>query len=134
MGTTVKMKIDSLYANMGNYQHIVVLREEEGDRTFPMSMGIAEADAFDMALKNEESLTQNIYDVLCSIVEQYDGQLLSITIAEINSDIFRANIQLIKNDGPFEIRCRPGDGLNLAVRAGISIFIDEKALNNVEGK
>lgn len=127
----IEMIIDSIRVSQMNYQRVVILKEKKGVRYLPIWIGPAEADAIAVKMQNVSlsiPLTQT-HDFTCAAIEASGGSVQSAIINELENDTFYAKVVLRVHDvGQKEIDCRPSDGLALAVRKHVPIYVDEEVL------
>lgn len=128
MGKLIEMLFEELHTSMIGYQRVAVLREKDAERFLPIWIGPAEADALSIVLQGTKTPRPLVYDVTISIIEQYGGKVLSATITNLQDDVFYASVQLARDGDSFEVDCRPSDALNLAIRTGAAVFVNEEVL------
>ncbi len=125
----IEMTIDSIRVSLMNYQRVVILKEKVSDRYLPIWIGPAEADAIAVKLQGVLVPRPLTHDLLNSIIETLDAQVVSILVNDLKNDTFFAKIMLDFDGKQVEVDSRPSDALALAVRTGVPIYADESVLD-----
>jgi len=112
-------------------RRIIVLKERDGTRTFPIVIGIAEACAIDRRLKGIQTLRPLTHELLASVIEQLGGQLEKIVINDLRDGTFYARL-MVRQDGRLrEIDSRPSDAIALGVATEVPVYVEEHVLREV---
>lgn len=111
---------------------IVLLRERETGKSFPIWIGFAEAQAIVQALHGIETPRPLTHDLAVTLMEASGGQMEELWVHDIRDNIFYAIIRLRVPDREeiVEIDSRPSDGLALALRTNAVIRISQKVLDS----
>ena len=111
----VEMKLARIVISEINDHQVIYLREEEGDRTFPILIGIFEAHSIDRRVKDQRAPRPLTHDLIVSVVEHMGGDLHSVVISELRDHTYYAQLR-VKLDGELiEIDARPSDAIAVAV-------------------
>jgi len=124
-----EMTIDSIRVSLENYQHVVLLKEQAGERYLPIWIGRAEADAIGRKLRGAAAPRPLSHDLLWSVISVLGASVESVIIDGLKDDAFYGEIILNTSKGRTEIDSRPSDALALAVRAGAPIFAEDTVLD-----
>ena len=103
----------------------VTLLEKEGTRKLQIIIGDFEAQAIALALENIKPPRPITHDLLASIIDLSEMHIEKLLISHIKNNTYFAELHIIKNGILQTLDLRPSDGLALAVRLQIPIFIDE---------
>jgi bifunctional DNase/RNase len=115
----------------GDAPQIIVLRERDGERQFPIMIGITEALAIDRRLKGIQTPRPLTHDLMANIIEELDADLEKIVISELRDHTFYAKL-IVRRDGDLlEIDSRPSDAIALGVTSQTPIFVEEEVLRKV---
>ena len=107
----VKMKLSRIIISEINNEQVIYLKEEDGDRQFPILIGIFEATSIDRRVKADRTPRPLTHDLVVSTVEALDGELDSVIISELKEHTYFAKLR-IKQDGTLiEIDARPSDAI-----------------------
>ncbi|GIW81918.1 MAG: hypothetical protein KatS3mg105_3725 [Gemmatales bacterium] len=115
-------------------QQIIMLKETEGDRSFPIVIGIYEASSIDRRVKGLQSPRPLTHDLVASVIEAMGGELQDIFISELREHTYFAKLRIRNNGELVEVDCRPSDAIALAVTARVPIYVAEDVLNEVCGE
>ena len=128
----LEMLIDSVRVSLMNYQRVVILKEKNSKRYLPIWIGPNEADAITVKLQDISVPRPLTHDLLRMFLDILGAKVEYVLISEMAEDTFFAKIFLLHSKGEkFEVDSRPSDAIALAVRTGVSIFVDEKVLDKV---
>jgi len=112
-------------------QQIIMLKEVDGERKFPIVIGSSEAMAIDRRLKGIPTPRPLTHDLLANIIESMGGNIEKIEINNLENHTFFARI-FIRQDGQvLEIDSRPSDAIALGIATMVPIFVAEHVLDEV---
>lgn len=109
-------------------QQIIVLREVEGERSFPIVIGIFEATSIHRRVKNEVPPRPLTHDLIVAAVEQLGGEVQDIVINDLQDHTYFAQLRVRKDGELILIDCRPSDAIAVAVSAKVPIWVAEEVL------
>jgi bifunctional DNase/RNase len=125
------MELMRIIINENSDQHIIFLKEVEGDRMFPIVIGIFEASSIDRRVKNQATQRPLTHDLLANAVELLGGELQDIYINELREHTYFAKLR-IRHDGELvEVDSRPSDAIALAVTVDVPIYVAEDIIEEV---
>lgn len=128
----VRMELSRIFIREMTDIQIIELTELDGDRTFPIVIGLPEAFAIERRLKGIEIPRPQTHDLLASIIRDLGGQLKEIRITDLDKGTFYAKL-VVEQDGiEIEIDSRPSDAIALGVAENVPIFVDEHVLTQTE--
>lgn len=114
-------------------QQLIVLRERDGERAFPIVIGSFEALAIDRRLKGIPMPRPLTHDLLATIIEQLGGELEKIVINDLREHTFYAKLVIRQNGQLIEIDARPSDAIALGVAGDVAIYVEDHVLNESGG-
>jgi bifunctional DNase/RNase len=114
-------------------QQIIVLRERDGERAFPIVIGSFEAAAIDRRLKGIPIPRPLTHDLLANIIEQLGGDLEKIVISDLRDHTFFAKLLIRQGSQLIEIDARPSDAIALGVAGDVAIYVEERVLDDAAG-
>jgi bifunctional DNase/RNase len=129
----VEMKLSRIIISEINDSQVICLKEVDGERQFPILIGIFEATSIDRRVKQDRPPRPLTHDLVVSIVEAMGGELDSVVISELRDHTYFANLR-IKLDGEIvEIDSRPSDAIAIAVTCDphLPIYVSEDVLEDV---
>jgi bifunctional DNase/RNase len=112
-------------------QQIIILKERDGERSFPIVIGIAEAFAIDRRLKGIRTPRPLTHELLATVVEQLGGQLEKIIINDLREHTFYSQLIIRQNGRLIEVDSRPSDAIALGVASDVPIYVEEHVLQDV---
>ena len=115
-------------------QQVMMLREVEGERSFPIVIGIFEATSIDRRVKGLPSPRPLTHDLVASVIENMGGELQDIFISELREHTYFAKLRIRQDGELIEVDSRPSDAIALAVTANVPIYVAEDVLDEVCGE
>jgi bifunctional DNase/RNase len=107
---------------------VIVLKEVDGERSFPIVIGIFEATSINRRVKGETSPRPLTHDLIISVAEQLGGEVQDIIISDLEEHAYFAKLRIRKDGELVEVDCRPSDAIALAVTAKVPIYVNEQVL------
>jgi len=112
---------------------VIVLKEAEGERVFPIVIGFFEAAAIDRRIKGHMLPRPMTHDLLASVIESMGGRLAKVVVTDLKDHTFYANLVVERNGDEIRIDSRPSDAIALAVANDTPIFVEDHVLDQVAG-
>lgn len=109
-------------------QRIVLLKEADGDRLLPIWIGAAEGNSLALRLTGETTPRPVTSDVMVELLRVTGARVERVAVTSLREKTFYAVIAIAANGRIDELDARPSDALNLAVRVGAPIFVDDGVL------
>ena len=134
MSVAVQMELTRIIINENNEQQIIFLKEVDGERTFPIVIGIFEATSIDRRVKGLPAPRPLTHDLLANTIELLGGELQDIFISELRDHTYFAKLRIRLNGELVEVDSRPSDAIALAVTAKVPIYVAEDVLGEVCGE
>jgi len=131
---TVQMDLKRIIINEVHDHQMVMLRETEGDRSFPIVIGIFEATSIDRRVRGLPSPRPLTHDLIVNVVDQMGGELQDIYISELREHTYYAKLRIRKDGELVEIDCRPSDAIAVAVTAKVPIYVAEDVIVEASGE
>ncbi|MEX0792485.1 MAG: bifunctional nuclease family protein [Pirellulaceae bacterium] len=128
----VQMELSRIIISEINEQQVIYLKEIDGDRQFPIMIGIFEATSIHRRIKDFIPPRPLTHDLIVNTVEQLGGELDSVVISDLREGTYYANLR-VKVDGEIvEIDARPSDAIAVAVTCvpHLPIYVDESVLED----
>lgn len=110
---------------------MIVLREVDGERAFPILIGIHEAYAIDRRTKQVTVQRPMTHDLIERIIDELNFKLDQIVISELRDSTFYAKLVLRRNGEVIEIDSRPSDAIAIGAGTDTPILVDESVLHEV---
>ena len=131
----VEMKVDDVLVRVApdqqeavGGQRIVVLAEREGNRLLPIWIGAPEGDALALRLSGDATPRPMTFDLMAELVRTTGARIEQVTVTALRETTFYATVAVAVEGRTDEIDARPSDAINLAVRTGALIFVEDGVL------
>jgi bifunctional DNase/RNase len=125
----IEVEIDSVRVSLTNQQRIVILKEKGEERYLPIWIGLYEAEAITIALQKIQVARPQTHDLLKTMIQSLNGQLVQVEITSLSDDVFYATLTLETNGVQSQVDCRPSDALALAARTKVPIYVAESVMH-----
>lgn len=129
----VHMELVRIIISEINDQQVVFLREVDGDRHFPILIGIFEATSIDRRVQGNIPQRPLTHDLLKSAIEELGGEVQDIVITRLVEHTYYAVIRVRKEGELIELDSRPSDAIALSVHydPALPIYVHEDVLEEV---
>jgi len=132
MADVARVEVVGVRVEMPSSQPVLVLREAEGRRrVMTIYIGGPEATAIHTALEGVKPPRPLTHDLSVLLLEAVGTSLERVTITEIRSETFFADLTLRGPAGAETVSGRPSDAVALALRAGAGIYVANDLLDEV---
>lgn len=125
------MELSRIIISETNDEQVIVLKEVEGARAFPIVIGIWEAVAIDRNIKGKKTPRPMTHDLIENVISGLDARLERVIVSDLRDRTFFARLVLRRNGKQVEIDSRPSDAIALAVQMKAPIYVEEKVLEDV---
>lgn len=129
----IEMQLARIVIRETSDQQSVVLREKDGERQFPIVIGLFEAVAIDRCVRDRKTKRPMTHDLMASLVPALGAKLEKVIISDLRENTFYATL-IFQSSGavsPVEVDARPSDAIALAVHVDAPIFVQERVLESV---
>jgi uncharacterized protein len=117
----IAVKVDQLFlSNMG---FVVLLKGTEDERSLPIFIGAAEAQAIAIRINSVEVPRPLTHDLLKNLLDYLECRLMRIEVSDLKDGTFYARLVLERDGSAMELDCRPSDAIALALRCGAPIYV-----------
>jgi bifunctional DNase/RNase len=132
----VQMELSRIIISEINDQQVIYLKEVDGERTFPILIGIFEATSIDRRVKHQQSPRPLTHDLLVSVVDHLGAELQDVVISELREHTYFAKLRVRHEGELIEIDARPSDAIAVAVTCDpqLPIYVSEDVLDDVLGE
>jgi len=132
----IPMELSRIIISEINDQQVIYLKEVDGDRMFPILIGIFEATSIDRRVKGFQAPRPLTHDLIVNVVENLGGEFQDVIISELKEHTYFARLRVRHNGELVEIDARPSDAIAVAVTCSppLPIYVNEEVLNDVLGE
>lgn len=129
----VQMELSRIIISEINDKQVIYLKEVDGNRTFPIVIGIFEATSIDRRVKRFETPRPLTHDLIVSVIEHLGGEPQDVVISELKDQTYYARLRVRHEGELIEIDARPSDAIAVAVTCEpcLPIYVTEEVLNDV---
>ena len=102
---------------------MIMLREVDGERAFPILIGLSEAYAIDRRTKGIEVPRPMTHELVLNVLERLDAEIDRVVISELRDQTFYAKLVVRREGELVEIDSRPSDAIALSAGTDTPIFV-----------
>jgi bifunctional DNase/RNase len=128
----VLMELSRIFIREMTDMQIIELTEVDGDRSFPIVIGLPEAFAIERRLKGIEIPRPQTHDLLAATIKELGGKLNRIIINDLAEGTFFAKLVVEQDGREIEIDSRPSDAIALGVAEDAPIYVAEHVLEQTQ--
>ncbi|MCW8138934.1 MAG: bifunctional nuclease family protein [Planctomycetota bacterium] len=126
----IRVELSAIVINERSDEQVIALREVEGERQFPIVIGMFEAFAIDRIVKGRESERPLTHDLLASLVGALGGRVVRVAIDDLRDETYYAKVVVRRgDDDEVLVDARPSDAITLALKVGVPIYVAERVMN-----
>ena len=129
----VQMELKRIIIGEAIDHQTILLKEVDGDRVFPIIIGLYEATSIERRVKKMASPRPLTHDLVATIIDSLGGELQDIYINELKEHTYHARLRIRQAGELTEIDCRPSDAIALAVTANLPIYVSEDVIGEACG-
>ena len=127
----IEVELSRIIINESTDEQIIVLKERQGERSFPIVIGITEIFAIDRRLKGIVPPRPLTHELLESVIENMGGKVEKIVINDLRMHTFFARIYISLDGKVVEIDSRPSDAIALGASLHVPIFVAQQVFDNL---
>lgn len=124
----VQMELRRIIISEVDDHQVIILKEVDGDRSFPIVIGIFEATSIDRRVKGMTAPRPLTHDLIAAVVEQMGGEIQDIVISDLRDHTYYARLRIRHEGELIEVDCRPSDAIAVAVTTKCPIYVNEEVL------
>ncbi|MDB5294947.1 MAG: bifunctional nuclease family protein [Phycisphaerales bacterium] len=128
---SVQMELHKIIISETQDQQVIVLKEVDGERKFPIVIGTDTAMAIDRRLKGQIHPRPLTHDLLASVIELMGGTIERIEINNLEDHTFFARICIRQDGHTHKVDSRPSDAIAVGVATSVPIYVAEHVLDEV---
>ena len=127
----IEVELSKIIINEAADQQVIVLKEKNGERNFPIVIGMRENLAIDRRLKGIELPRPMTHDLLANTIRDMGGQVEKIVICDLREHTFFACLYVKADGKTIEIDSRPSDAIALSVGIKAPIFVHQQVFDKM---
>jgi bifunctional DNase/RNase len=127
--TQISCEVKGVFVTMNDATTVpFVVLNDGGEQSLPIFIGLWEAVSINSA-KNKEILSRPFtHDLYLDLAGKFSITIHYLQIDSIEDGVYYAQLVLSADNHKEYLDCRPSDGIALALRADVPIFVDENVL------
>lgn len=125
----VRVKVAHLGLDRNSNTPVVVLKEEDGERTLPIWIGAPEANAIALEMQGVKPERPLSHDLMKLLVTGLGGELRRVVISGLRENTYVAELLIYRGGEVFEVDARPSDSIALALRMHAPIYSNDDLLD-----
>lgn len=110
-------------------QPTVLLRGKQGKQELTLFIGPFEAQNIAVPLQQMKPLRPLTHDLALSFLSTFRSRLRRVIISDLRENTYYATLYLEADGKELTMDSRPSDAIALALRAGVPIYANDKALS-----
>ena len=124
----VRMELSRILITETQDYQLIELREVDGERKFPIVIGLYEAAAIERRLKNIPIQRPQTHELLAQTIDAMGGRLAQIVINDLRDHTFFAQLVIEIEGRTIEVDSRPSDAIALGIANDVPIYVEEHVL------
>ncbi len=126
----VLMKLSRILIAEISDQQVIWLKEVDGDRSFPIVIGVFEASSIDQRVKGKKHLRPLTHDLVLNVIHALGGEPQDVIITELRDHTYYAKLRIRHQGELVEVDSRPSDAIAVAVtcQPPLPIYVNEDVL------
>jgi uncharacterized protein len=131
---SVQMQLSRIIISEISDNQVIYLKEVDGDRQFPIVIGICEAKSIDRRVREDSKPPRPLtHDLVVSMAQMLGAEIECVVISDLKDHTYFAQIRLRRDDSTIEIDSRPSDAVAVAVtfQPHLPIYVNEEVLQQV---
>jgi uncharacterized protein len=130
----IEFELYQIVITEGSQTQVIVIREKNGERCFPIYIGHNEAAAIDRKINDVLVPRPLTHDLMHTILGKLGGRLTRVIVNDMRDDYYMAMLEIEHDGGTLQVDSRPSDAIALAVRAGCSIYVENTVLDALQSR
>ncbi|MEX0702715.1 MAG: bifunctional nuclease family protein [Planctomycetales bacterium] len=129
----VQMELSRIIISDINDQQVIYLREVDGERMFPILIGLFEATSINRRFTDRPPPRPLTHDLLKNAIEELGGEVQDVVINNLLDHTYYAVIRIRREGELVEVDSRPSDAIALSVHYDppLPIYVDDSVLGEV---
>ena len=130
--SNISMYVHAITLDTDSNSPILILKEENGERTLPIWIGLLEATAIATEMEKIEFARPMTHDLSVNLLKKMEIKIPRIEISDLKDNTYYALITLKQGDRELTVDARPSDAVAIALRAEARIFVNESVLRKTQ--
>lgn len=127
-----EMEVLGVAATQGGDQPAILLRGKREKRELTLFVGPLEAQSIAVPLQQIKPPRPLTHDLTLSLLATFHSHLRRVIISDFRENTYYATLYLEADGKEITVDSRPSDAIALALRAGVPIYANTKALDGAK--
>lgn len=114
--------------SLSNMGFVVFLKAENDNRTLPIFIGAAEAQAIAFMLEQVKPPRPLTHDLIKNMMDNLECRIKRVEVCDLRDNTFYAKLFLEWNGMENELDCRPSDAIALALRFSAPVYVADEVM------
>ncbi len=123
-----EMEVLGVASDQETGQPTVLLRSKQGKQELTLFIGPFEAQGIAVPLQQIKPPRPLTHDLALSFLSTFHSRLRRVIISDLKNNTYYATLSLEVDGKELTMDSRPSDAIALALRAGVPIYANDKAL------
>jgi bifunctional DNase/RNase len=133
--TQVRCEVKGVFVAINDTATVpLVVLSDGSDRVLPIFIGIWEAVSINSAMNHELLPRPFTHDLFIDLCEKCKVTLRFLQIDNIDNGVYYAQMVFTNGGHDEYLDCRPSDGIAIALRGNVPIFVEESVLSSAGQK
>ena len=129
----VECQLAKVVMSETHQRQIIVLQEKDGERKFPVVIGLPEVFAIHRTINKQELPRPLTHELVGNILAALGVTIEKVVVNELRDVTYYARILLTRDGKTYDVDSRPSDAIALALQAHAPIYVEEKVLEEASG-
>ncbi|MCB9892512.1 MAG: bifunctional nuclease family protein [Planctomycetes bacterium] len=127
----IEMALSRVVLQDARDQQFIFLKEKQGHRSFPIVIGLFEANEIWRAAQNKRTPRPFTHELMARSWNALDAYLRHVVVNDLRDNTFYARLVIDQAGREVEIDARPSDAIAMATRLQAPIFVEEHVIDQV---
>ena len=127
----VEVELARIVIDETSDEQVIVLKEKNGRRSFPIVIGIFEALAINRIVNDRQMPRPLTHELLISVLQALGAKLIRCLVSDLKDNTYYAIMTVEREGRVYEIDARPSDAITLALHEKAGIFVEDSVMDSV---
>lgn len=128
----IEMFVGGLVLDPNTQAPVIILKDEAGNVSLPIWIGIAEATSIASAIKQVSMARPLTHDLMHDVFVEIGIKVERVVITELKDSTYFAELVLAAGEKAIILDARPSDAIALALRATAPIYVMQQVIDQAK--
>ena len=129
--TMIEVVLSKIVIRETNEQQVIFLKEKDGERSFPIIIGVSEAIEINRKITDVKTPRPMTHDLVRNVMRSLDAHLKFVVVDALKDATFYAKLHVGHDSKEVKIDARPSDAVAIAVAEKVPIFVDDSVFDEL---